>query len=216
MSVILPVVTRPEQFQTVNNCAAQINEEYKGRLLSFGGIHPGSQNYKQELHYIKSLGLKGIKLHPDYQGTMFDVKSYRNIIDYASELGFVIVTHAGVDIGMPTPVHCPPEKALSVIEEVRPPRLVLAHMGGWQQWVRVEELLAGTDVYFDCAFCADYLSAEQFERIVRKHGADRILFATDSPWEDPRQTIHWIESTSLTEEEKAKLYAGNAHTLLRN
>jgi hypothetical protein len=91
---------------------------------------------------------------------------------------------------------------------------VLAHTGGWQQWNQVEELLCGTDVYLDCAFCADYLPAGQFERIVKKHGADKILFASDSPWEDPRRTIEWIESTGLSQDEKERIYAGNAARLL--
>ena len=95
LSVIMPVVTRPEQFQTINNVAAKINEEYGDRVISFGGIHPNSMNYKKELDYIKSLGLKGIKLHPDYQGVMIDDIGYKHIIDYASQLDLVIMVHAG-------------------------------------------------------------------------------------------------------------------------
>lgn len=214
LSVIMPVVTRPEQFQTINNVAAQVNEEQEGRLISFGGIHPNTQNYKKELDYIKALGLKGIKLHPDYQGAMIDDIGYKHIIDYASQLDLMIMVHAGIDIGLPQPVHCPPEKALAILEELQPPKLILAHMGGWKQWEQVEELLVGKHVYLDCAFCSDYMSPEQFERIVQKHGADKILFATDSPWEDPRATIGWMESTSLSKEEKKKIYMENACKLL--
>ncbi len=214
ISVIMPVVTRPEQFQTINNVAAKINETYHGRLISFGGIHPNTQNYKKELEYIKSLGLKGIKLHPDYQKVMIDDIRYKHIIDYASQLGLMVLVHAGIDIGLPEPVHCPPEKALAVIEELHPEKMILAHMGGWKQWDRVEELLAGTNVYFDCAFCSEYLSPEQFEQIVKKHGAERILFASDSPWEDPAATIRWIERTDLSEEEKACIYYKNACRIL--
>ncbi len=214
LSVIMPVVTRPEQFQTINNLAAKINEEYDGRVISFGGIHPNTQNYKKELDYIKALGLKGIKLHPDYQGAMIDDIGYKRIIDYASQLDLAIVVHAGVDIGLPEPVHCPPEKSLEIIEELQPPKLILAHMGGWKQWEQVEQLLCGTKVYLDCAFCADYMSSEQFERLVTKHGSDKVLFATDSPWEDPRSTIAWVESTSLSEKQKREIYMENACRLL--
>lgn len=214
MSVIMPVVTRPEQFQTINNVAAKINETYKGRLLSFGGIHPNSQNYKKELEYIKSLGLKGIKLHPDYQKVMIDDIRYKHIIDYATQLDLVILVHAGIDIGMPDPVHCPPQKARALIEELHPEKMILAHMGGWKQWNQVEELLAGENVYFDCAFCSGYLTSVQFERIVKKHGSERILFGSDSPWEDPADTIAFIEETGLTEAEKECIYYKNACKLL--
>ncbi len=214
MSVLMPVVTRPEQFQTVNNLAAKINEEYEGRVISFGGIHPETLDYKKELHYIKSLGLKGIKLHPDYQKVMIDDIGYKHIIDYASQLDLMITVHAGIDIGLPDPVHCPVSKSVKVIEELQPPKLILAHTGGWKQWDEVEEELAGLPVYMDCAFCAEYMSKQQFERIVQKHGADRILFATDSPWEDPATTIRWIESMELSEVDKRKIYYENACRLL--
>ena len=68
LSVVLPVVTKPEQFETINQFAVQINKKYqdkKRRLLSFGGIHPDTPDYKKELRMIKELGLAGIKLHPD-------------------------------------------------------------------------------------------------------------------------------------------------------
>ena len=213
-SVILPVVTRPEQFQTINNFAAKTNEMYGDKVLSFGGIHPLTQNYKKELNYIKSLGLKGIKLHPDYQGTMIDDIGYKHIIDYASQLDLTIVVHAGIDIGLPEPVHCPPDKSAALIEELQPPKLVLAHMGGWKQWDEVEQYLVGKHVYLDTAFCHDYMEKEQFERIVKQHGADKILFATDSPWEDPKDTMELVESASLTEAEKNMIYAANACRLL--
>ena len=213
-SVILPVVTRSEQFQSINNFAAQINDKYGDKVHSFGGIHPLTQNYKKELNYIKSLGLKGIKLHPDYQGAMIDDIGYKHIIDYASSLDLAIVVHAGIDIGLPNPVHCPPEKAAEVIDELQPPKLVLAHMGGWKQWDAVENYLCGKQVYFDTAFCSPYMSTEQFERIVKKHGADKILFATDSPWDSPEKTVEWMERARLSEEEKKRIYEGNAQKIL--
>ena len=81
LSVVLPVVTKPEQFDTVNEFAMQLNEKYqqqKTRLLSFGGIHPDTLDFRRELRVIKELGLLGIKLHPDYQNTYFDdIKNMR-------------------------------------------------------------------------------------------------------------------------------------------
>ena len=68
MSVVLPVVTKPSQFESINRYAKSVNETYSGKILSFGGIHPDCEDYKQKLDFIKELGLPGIKLHPDYQG----------------------------------------------------------------------------------------------------------------------------------------------------
>ena len=214
LSVIMPVVTKPSQFESVNTFAAKVNEQYAGRLLSFGGIHPDSEDYKGELNRIKELGLPGIKLHPDYQGVMIDDVRYMNIIEYANVLDLTILVHAGVDIGLPEPMHCPPDKARKVLDALKPKKLVLAHMGGWKQWDEVYEYLAGEQVYLDTAFCFDYMTREMFLKLCEKHGTDRILFATDSPWSDACRDIEVINSLPLSDADREAIFAGNAKRLL--
>lgn len=214
LSVIMPVVTKPAQFESVNTFAAKVNEQYTGRLLSFGGIHPDSEDYKAELNRIKELGLPGIKIHPDYQGVMIDDVRYMRIMEYADALGLVILVHAGVDIGLPEPVHCPPDKARKVLDALHPKKLVLAHMGGWKQWEEVYEYLAGEQVYLDTAFCFDYMSEEMFLKLCEKHGTDKILFATDSPWSDASRDMAIINELALTAQEKEAIFSGNAKRLL--
>lgn len=217
LSVVLPVVTRPEQFNTVNSFAAQLNEKYEGKrpgLISFGGIHPKAPDYKRELRIIKDWGLKGIKLHPDYQDTYFDDISYMRILDYASELGLITVVHAGVDIGYPDNIHCTPEMVKKVIDEAAPEKLVLAHYGGFKLWDRVEDLLVNENVYFDNSFIYGYIEGETFLRILKKHGADKILFGTDSPWSGQKESIGKIDSFPLTQEEKDMILWKNAKELL--
>lgn len=217
VSVVLPVVTRPEQFRTINQFAAQLNEKYRNRqtrLWSFGGIHPDSADYKEELRTIKELGLLGIKLHPDYQDTHFDDIRYMRILDYASELGLVSVVHAGVDVGFPDNVRCTPRQIHRVLEEVKPKNLVLAHYGGFDMWEDVEELLAGRDVWLDTAFTAGYLKDEAFMGIWNKHGADRILFATDSPWSGQKETLEYLRGLAIPSEDINKILGQNARRLI--
>ena len=214
LSVIMPVVTKPAQFESVNTFAAKVNEQYAGRLLSFGGIHPDSEDYKSELNRIKELGLPGIKLHPDYQGVMIDDVRYMNIIEYADVLDLAILVHAGIDIGLPEPVHCPPNKARKVLDILKPKKLVLAHMGGWKQWEEVYEYLAGENVYLDTAFCFDYMTQDMFLKLCEKHGTDKILFATDSPWSDARRDLEVIKSLPLADNAKEAIFFGNAKKLL--
>ncbi len=213
-SIVLPVVTAPKQFSGINKFAASINDEYTDCLTSFGGIHPDSEDYKGQLKFLKDEGFVGIKLHPDYQGVMFNDIRYKRIVDYASELDMIIQVHAGVDIGLPEPVHCTPKMALEVMSETGAKKLVLAHFGGWKLWDEVEELLAGRDVYFDTAFIEGYMDRQQFERIVKAHGSDKVLFATDSPWSGQKKTIDWINACDLDDETKEKIFYKNARRLL--
>lgn len=221
-SVLMPVATSTRQVDAINEEAGQTNAtaEETG-LLSFGGIHPDTENYKEVLKRVKALGLKGIKLHPDYQGTFFNDIRYKRIVAEATELGLYSMVHAGEDIGLPDPVHCRPEYVKEVLRETETDKLILAHMGGWRLWQQVEELLAGENVFFDTAFSLDHiegvnglLSKEEFVHLVRAHGAERIVFGTDSPWSDQKESVDWIRQTDLTEDEKEKIFAGNMRKIL--
>lgn len=191
ISVVLPVVTAPKQFDSIHRFAIEINEREYGeqKLISFGGIHPDTANYKEELNFIASHGFKGIKIHPDYQETFIDDIRYKRIISYATELGLAIVTHAGFDVGYPDLTHCTPDRTLEMIRDVHPEKLVLAHMGGLNYWDDVEKYLVGENVYFDTAYVADEMSEEQFIRIVKNHGVDKVLFATDIPWKPQKEFV---------------------------
>lgn len=210
-SIILPVVTNPAQFESINGFASQFQE---APLISFGGIHPDSKNYKEELKTIKGLGLKGIKLHPDYQGVFIDDIRYKRIISYASELDLMISIHAGFDPGFPDCVHCTPKLASKMFDEVKPQKLILAHLGGFLMWGEVEEYLVGKDLFLDTAVIFGIIPDEQFIRIVRSHGTEKILFATDSPWAKQSDFVSHLQQLPLTAEEKQLIFHANANALL--
>ena len=214
LSVVLPVATKPSQFGSINRFACEVNEKYEGKIISFGGLHPYSENYKEELKSIKRMGLKGIKLHPDYQDVFIDDIACKRVIYEASALDLIITVHAGRDIGYPDPVHCPPDKVRSVIDEIKPEKLVLAHMGGWKQWDAVEELLCGQNIWLDTAFSLEYMEKEQFYRIIEKHGFERILFATDSPWSDQKDYIERIKELLPDDKIRNAILGENAGRLI--
>lgn len=91
---------------------------------------------------------------------------------------------------------------------------VLAHLGSQQMWDEVEKYLVGKDVYFDTSMGFECYSNEQFMRIVRNHGADRILFGSDSPWSNASKELEILLSLPLPEEEKQLIMSGNAKRLL--
>lgn len=216
-SVVLPVVTKPAQFDSINEYAASINNT-EG-ILSFGGIHPENNNISERLSYIKSLGLKGIKLHPDYQDTYIDDERYIEILKECIRLDLCCVIHAGLDIGLPTPIHCPPDRAYIMLQEVlkdcnKDSKIVLAHVGGHLQWRLVEELLVGQNVYFDLSFCLNMIEKDQLLRIIENHGSDRILYATDSPWSGQKEMVDFVKSLPLDTEDIENILYKNALKLL--
>lgn len=230
-SVLLPVATSPKQHGTINRVAMEINEKFpETGILSFGGIHPDNTDYREILKTLADNGVKGIKLHPVYQGTYIDDIRYLNIIDCACENGLIVLIHAGYDIGFPGHDEAAVPHIKKVIDTLHPEKFVLAHMGGWNNWDEVEEIIAGTDVWLDTAYtllpntAMDgnprnkpgelQLSKEQFLRIVRKHGADRVLFGTDSPWGFQSEEIKAVKESGLTLSEQTAVLGENAAKLL--
>lgn len=219
VSVILPIVTEPHQFDSILRFASYINEtcaEGPGpRLISLAGIHPASSEYKEQLRLIQREGFKGIKLHPNYQHMLFDDIHYMRVIDTASELGLAVLTHTGADPYTPNENYSSPDMILHVLEDVAPPRLILAHMGNNENYDEVEEKLCGRQVYFDTAYSLMHMPEEQFVRIVHKHGADKIIFGTDAPWTYQKDCAEKMNAvTGLSCIEKQQILSENAALLL--
>lgn len=210
-SVVLPIATKPSQFRTINEFASHYLE---GEIVSFGSVHPASSDYKAELREIKAMGLKGIKLHPDYQDMYFNDIRYKRVVSYATEWDMIISVHAGSDPKCPDDIHCTPQMAAELIDDVKPKKLVLAHLGGNQQWDAVEQYLVGKDVYFDTGVIFDSISQEQFIRILRSHGSDKVLFGTDCPWAGQKKFVEVMEKMNITEEEREKVMWKNGADLL--
>ncbi len=230
LSVSLPVITNPEKVIRINFSAAVQNEKVdETGILSFAGMHPAAENYRALLNTIKRLGFKGIKLHPDFYRIPFDDIQTKRIVDYASELDLIVVTHAGTDIGLYPPVFCTVDSIVNVVKDVRPAKLVAAHMGGWNNWDEVLDKLAGMDLWYDTAFSIGeipwdapdanqyhfhQLEDEAFVELVHKMGVDRVLFATDSPWAEQKDYVNRIDGMPLSKDEKRRIFAGNAKRLL--
>ena len=218
IGVNLPVLTKPGQFDSILKFASELNErEYTGqRIISFGGIHPAEEDIEGRLLAVKNAGILGIKIHPDYQGTYFDDPAYVKIVESAKSLGLIVITHAGFDAAYPgQPIKCTPERVLRLLDKVGGyDKLVLAHIGGNELDAEVYSVLAGLDVYFDTAYSLRSVSEENFKRILEKHGEDKILFGSDSPWRDISEEIDIIRSYKLGKSTEEKIFSKNAIKLL--
>ena len=92
--------------------------------------------------------------------------------------------------------------------------MIVAHIGGYRLWDEVERDLVGSEALFDLSYGIDHLPAEQLTRIVRRHGADKILFGSDYPWRDPADVDRVLATLPLPEEEFGLIRSGNARRLL--
>ena len=211
--LLLPIATKPAQQTTINNWAAEIMVD---GLLCCGTVHPDAPDVLEEVSRIRSLGLYGVKFHPEYQFFSPDEHKMFPIYERIAAEDLIAVFHAGWDpYGKERPL-APPQSFANIAGMFPQMKIVAAHMGGIKLWDDVEKLLAGRydNLWFDTGVVSKYISDEQFLRIIRKQGIERVLFGSDCPWDDPGGEISLLRRLPLTDAELERIFFRNAEELL--
>lgn len=214
-AMVLPIATKPSQQTNINNWAAEIN---CGGIYCCGTVHPDAEDAVEEVERISSLGLYGLKFHSEYQFFRPDEERMYPVYHKAAELGLMVVFHGGWDpYGKGDEILATPGSFANLAEKFPELTIVAAHMGGMKLFDEVEDCLAGKfgNVYFDTGVVADYISDEQLYRIITAHGADKVLFGSDAPWDEPSEEIVMIDRLLLTDDEKELIFFKNAEKLLK-
>lgn len=212
-ALILHIATKPTQMTSVNHFAAACQN---GNFYSFGSVFPTCENAVDELYRIQSLGLKGVKLHPDYQGFFVDDPAVFPVYETASKLRLPIAFHTGFDPYSPNVVHCPPKALAAVADRFPALTIIAAHMGGMRMDKEVEAHLIGKEnVYFDTAYTTYSMNAARCGELIRRHGIEKVLFATDFPWSTVEAELSLLQQCGFTEDELEQICFKNAERLLQ-
>lgn len=209
--VVQPVATKPSQVSAINQWALENTDD---KAIFFGALHPDDPDFIYAAQKLKQNGFKGVKLHPDYQHFFADEPRMMPLYEALRDLGLAVVLHAGVDIGYPAPVHCTPMMLRRVIENVPGLKLVAAHMGSHALWRDAEDVLLGLPLYIDTSYSYYALQKANMSRMICKHGAQNVLFGTDSPWMRADDEIKNIMNLDLPFEDKEAILYKNALALL--
>ena len=208
------IATSARSMRKVNDFAASVKCD---RLYAFGSIHPDAPDASEELERIKALGLDGVKLHPDYQEFYVDESRMAPLYEKMAELGLPVLFHAGWDPLSPDVVHAEPECMRNVVTGYPNLTVIAAHMGGMRRYDAVEKHLLGLqNLYIDTSMTSPYLAdIQQYARILRGHGLNRVLFATDCPWSTPERELKLLDQVEMTAQERYDVLCGNALRLLQ-
>ena len=187
-----------------------------GGIYCCGTVHPDAEDAIEEVERIKELGLYGVKFHSEYQFFCPDEERMFPIYEKIAELGLIAVFHGGWDPYSGDVIRATPKSFAAVAETFPCLGIVAAHLGGMNLWEDVERYTAGKfdNLWFDVGVISRYISDEQLLRIIRMQGADRVLFGSDCPWDEPANEIAMIDRLELTEAERKKIFYGNAEKLL--
>ena len=212
-SFVLNIATNPRQQENVNKFAAEING-YNGRIYSFGSINPDCEDPFSAARSIKDAGLYGIKLHPDFMGHDIDDDAFSKVFDACVENDLTVIIHAGIDFVFVKHVHATPEMICRVVDNHKGLRLVCAHFGSNFMYDKSFEMLCDKDVWMDTAYSSHVGDIDGANKVLSRIDPDKIMFATDSPWETPADTMNFINKLDISADMKDKLFYKNAEKLI--
>lgn len=210
-SLVCSIATRPSQFEPILQWSAEIRSD---RIIPLLSVHPADPGYAEKIKIVKGEGFKGIKMHPFYQEFDMDEDRMLRIYEILCKENLLITMHTGHDIAFPRIRRADPAKILKVSEQFPDLKLVTTHLGSWEQWQEVEEILAGKPVYMELSFSLEYLQSNPIRDILRKHPREYLLFGTDSPWTDQAATINLFRGLQLGDETESAVLKDNAARLL--
>ena len=212
ISVVHSIATNPRQQHKVNDFAIETDRD--PAIVAFGSVHPDAPDALEELERIKAAGLKGVKLHPEYQCFYADDEKMKPIYQTISRLGLIVLFHAGHDYGFAPPYHCMPRHLLGALKWLDTP-VVAAHWGGVGCGAEVLETLCGREgLFFDLSFGYSMMPKSIARQILDKHGPDRLLFASDMPWHRPSWELRLLNSLDISDADREKICFRNAQKLL--
>ena len=212
ISVVHSIATKPAQQTKVNSFAIEANGD--PAIIAFGSVHPEAPDAFAELERLAAAGIRGIKLHPEYQKFYVNDPKLKPLYREISRLGFVTLFHAGRDYGMLPPYHCMPEQLAQALGWFDGP-VVAAHWGGVGCGEEVLKRLCGENVWFDLSFGYSSMAKCVAQEILDRHTPDRLLFGSDMPWHRAAWEMRLLDTLDISEADREKILSGNAKKLLR-
>ena len=208
-SVVFSVATKPSQVRSINSFIAEEVAAYPN-LCGLGAAHPDSDDQDGDIRNIVDLGLKGVKLHPDFQGVGIDDPRCYRIYELCIKYDLILLLHMG-DLRYD---FSSPERLVRALEMFPGLKVIGAHFGGWGMWKKAEETLKGyKDFLVDCSSSFAFLPKEESLRIIRSYGSERVLFGTDYPMWDFKEELKRFNELGLTGTEKENILYNNANRL---
>jgi len=206
-AVIFSTPTKPAQTVINNDFLFDIKDE---NFIVFGSVHPDYEDVSGEIKRIKDNGLSGFKFHPDFQ--RFNIDDDKALFMY-EEIGsdYPIVLHVGdkeLDFSSP-------ERLSRVLEVFPEHKFVAAHMGGYSVWETEAKYLIGKKLWFDTSSTMWELDSLKMADIIKRHGADRVLFGTDYPAVSLQYELERFCALPISEDDKEKILCKNAEKLLK-
>ena len=207
--VVCSVAVKPSTVESINDfMAREVNAH--DNLIGLMARHQDYEDPEAEIKRALSLGLKGIKLHPDTQMVNMDDPWLMRVYEIAQDLHLPLIIHCG-DYRYD---YSHPRRLKRILHEF--PDLVVdaAHFGGWsiQDWAL--EFLEGERCFLDMSSSMHSLGPRRTRELVLAYGTDRILFGSDYPMWEPADELRKFTSLGFSDAQLEDMCWHNAERFL--
>ena len=223
--VLLPVSGKPERCRELNRWAAQSARNHP-EIIPFGILHPAGP-WREELALLLEHGLKGVKLHPMIQRFSLADPATCELLGAIAGSGLPVLVDTMYLPGMyrykphVKPIFrtlgydsCTPDQVAGIARSLPGLKIIAAHAGALYGWDKIEPLYELDNVYLDISCVNGILTEDGLLEIIRKKGADKVLYGSDAPWRPPEEFKGWYESLALSMEERRLISSRNLLKLL--
>ena len=207
--VIFSVATSPSQVFPINRFIAETAARSGGCMTGLGTLHPESDDPERDVEEILKLGLKGVKLHHDFQGFGIDDRRCMRLYEIC-EGRLPVLMHTGDN----RYDYSNPNRLKPVLEAFPGLTVIGAHLGGWSIWEQAANELCGFgNFYVDSSSSLYALTPEKAKELIRMYGADRVLYGDDFPMWPPAEELERFRKLGLTEQEQELILCRNAEKI---
>jgi predicted TIM-barrel fold metal-dependent hydrolase len=169
--------TAPAQVIPANRWALSL-QKLEG-VIPFGTLHPDYEAMEGELAFLYDHGIRGIKLHPDFQGFRLDAPELLPLFA-AMEGNFTIMVHIG-DLLPPQQNASCPFKIAAIKKRFPRLQIIASHFGGYRHWQYVLEAMQGLEIYLDTSSSLFAIPSDLLQQIYRNCPKHLLLFGSDYP-----------------------------------
>ncbi|MDR3310023.1 MAG: amidohydrolase family protein [Oscillospiraceae bacterium] len=191
--VVFSAATTTRQVERINDFIIEqcgLHPEFFGA----GTMHKDYENFENELGRLYDAGIRGIKLHPDFQKFCIDDEKMLPVFGCLESLGMFVVTHSG-DYRYP---YSHPDRVAKIARLYPKMNVVAAHFGGWSMWDYARGVFRGyKNVYFDTSSTYGFTGTDAMKKAFAVFDPSHIFFGVDFPMWDHEDELRVIRSLGL-------------------
>ncbi len=211
MSCCLGIANQARHVDRVNEFVSGLRSETR---YAFGTVHV-DLSVEENLASLRKHGVDAVKIHPLFQDFSLDHPRLWEIFE-AMGSDFAVITHVGEGGNAYANTLSSPKMIRDIVTQFPDLRLMACHFGGYKILDDAEEMLAGADVVLETSWPPSLktLRPERVRRLIRDHGAERIVFGSDWPMTSPAEEIEAISGLGLTDDETKLVLGGTMARVL--